>query len=40
MAAAPGAVVGQQSWVQCDACEKWRRIPHALAESLADDEPW
>lgn len=26
--------------VQCDACEKWRRVPADLAESLADDEPW
>jgi histone-lysine N-methyltransferase SETD2 len=36
---APGPVE-QQTWVQCDACEKWRRIPTDLAQNLNDDEPW
>lgn len=30
----------KQTWVQCDNCEKWRRVPAELAEGLADDEPW
>ena len=29
-----------QSWVQCDACEKWRRVPADYATSLSDDEAW
>lgn len=28
------------SWVACDACNKWRRIPKAVAESLQDDAGW
>lgn len=28
------------SQVQCDACEKWRRVPADLAQNLSDDEPW
>jgi hypothetical protein len=32
--------LGTQQWVQCDKCEKWRRVAAALAEGLADDEPW
>lgn len=28
------------SWVQCDRCNKWRRIPTEAAQRLADDAPW
>lgn len=28
------------SWVACDSCNKWRRIPKAVAESLQDDAGW
>ena len=28
------------SWVACDECNKWRRIPKAVAESLQDDAGW
>lgn len=30
----------KDSWVQCDRCEKWRRIPAAVAESLEEETPW
>lgn len=30
----------KDSWVQCDTCNKWRRIPVALAEALGDDDKW
>ncbi|KAK9817923.1 hypothetical protein WJX72_004317 [[Myrmecia] bisecta] len=28
------------SWVACDSCGKWRRLPKALVELLEDDAPW
>lgn len=28
------------SWIECDACSKWRRIPAAMADALDDDAPW
>jgi hypothetical protein len=28
------------SWVNCDACSKWRRLPEALAQALSDATPW
>lgn len=28
------------SWVACDRCSKWRRVPASLAETLSDDAPW
>lgn len=31
---------GKESWVQCDSCNKWRRIPTTLAEQLSDSVPW
>lgn len=38
----PAVEEGQdlESWVQCDRCTKWRRIPAAVAEALEDDSPW
>lgn len=30
----------EQAWVQCDRCDKWRRIPASCAEKLSDDTPW
>eukprot|EP00976_Prorocentrum_cordatum_P002829 54765-Prorocentrum_minimum.AAC.2 len=28
---------GSNAWVQCDKCEKWRRISRAASEALGDD---
>ncbi|KAG1676074.1 hypothetical protein FOA52_014939 [Chlamydomonas sp. UWO 241] len=28
------------SWICCDACSKWRRIPAAMADTLDDDAQW
>lgn len=38
----PGASIKKSidSWVQCDRCDKWRRIPQAVAEGLDEDAPW
>jgi hypothetical protein len=30
----------KDTWVQCDACKKWRRILNSIAESLSDESPW
>jgi len=30
----------KESWVQCDSCNKWRRIPAVLADKLDDNVPW
>ena len=30
----------KDSWVQCDSCNKWRRIPAVLADKLEDDAQW
>lgn len=30
----------KESWVQCDSCNKWRRIPAVLADELDDNVPW
>ncbi|MEW5296794.1 MAG: hypothetical protein WDW36_000048 [Sanguina aurantia] len=29
-----------QSWVQCDKCNTWRRIPRVIAKQLGDEVPW
>eukprot|EP00887_Chlorella_sp_A99_P003835 scaffold11.g3835.t1 len=29
-----------QTWVACDRCEKWRRVPKELADGLAEDAKW
>lgn len=29
-----------ENWVQCDRCNKWRRIPALLANSLEDNAAW
>lgn len=31
---------GQQSWVLCDRCTKWRRIPSAFARKIGEDTQW
>lgn len=28
------------NWVQCDSCNKWRRIPVSAAALLDDKDPW
>ena len=28
------------TWVQCDKCALWRRIPVAIAETLDESTPW
>jgi hypothetical protein len=30
----------RDTWVQCDACKKWRRILESVAEQLSDEVPW
>lgn len=32
--------MGGESWVCCDTCEKWRRIPAELASSLKEEDSW
>ena len=27
-------------WIACDACEKWRRVPAALAREIGEDQKW
>ena len=29
-----------QTWVQCDRCSKWRRLPQILADSLDEEASW
>jgi histone demethylase JARID1 len=38
-AAAPVTTVAEE-WIACDACEKWRRVPAALARALGEDQKW
>ena len=28
------------NWIQCDRCNKWRRVPKSVAESILDDAEW
>jgi hypothetical protein len=28
------------SWIQCDACEKWRIVPQTYMDTLGDDDSW
>ena len=30
----------EQTWVQCDRCTKWRRMPQVLADSLDEEAHW
>ena len=30
----------KDSWVQCDSCNKWRRIPAIVADQLDENVPW
>lgn len=30
----------KETWVQCDSCQKWRRVPVEMAEALSDDDKW
>ena len=34
------AAAPKDSWVQCDSCNKWRRIPAAVADQLDENVPW
>ena len=38
-AAAPVTTVAEE-WIACDACEKWRRVPAALAREIGEDQKW
>lgn len=28
------------TWVQCDSCEVWRRVPNYVSERLGDNDQW
>lgn len=28
------------TWVQCDSCEVWRRVPDYVSERLGDNDQW
>ena len=28
------------TWVQCEDCEKWRKISNEVADQLGEEEPW
>lgn len=28
------------SWIQCDACQKWRIVPQSYMDTLGDDDAW
>ena len=30
----------KQTWVQCDECSKWRRVPEKSIANLGDDDKW
>lgn len=30
----------EDHWVQCDRCNKWRRVPKRVADTLEDDATW
>ena len=30
----------QSTWVQCDACQRWRRVSCELAEGFSQQDPW
>lgn len=30
----------EDHWVQCDRCNKWRRVPKDVADGLVDDAEW
>ncbi|CAG9465087.1 unnamed protein product [Pedinophyceae sp. YPF-701] len=34
------AQVGKETWVQCDRCDKWRRVQQALLAGFKDDDSW
>eukprot|EP00955_Chlamydomonas_euryale_P071969 361251-Chlamydomonas_euryale.AAC.7 len=36
----PGSDGMKDTWVQCDSCNKWRRIPVLVAEQLDDNAQW
>ena len=33
-------VQATQAWAQCVWCEKWRRVPAALAREIGEDQKW
>lgn len=36
----PKTAMDRESWVQCDSCSKWRRVPKVLADALDEETPW
>jgi CW-type Zinc Finger len=32
--------MAEDTWVCCDGCGKWRRIPQTLADGLDENAPW
>ena len=36
----PSKTQQKVTWVQCDDCSKWRRVPQAVADSLDDNSSW
>lgn len=35
--AAEGAA---QHWIQCDRCNKWRRVAKSVVDGIGDDDAW
>ncbi len=33
-------VLEKVSWVQCDRCDKWRKLSGVTADALEEDVPW
>ena len=33
-------IIVKQTWVQCDNCAKWRRVPEKSIANLGDDDKW
>ena len=33
-------VIVKQTWIQCDDCSKWRRVPEKSIANLGDDDKW
>ncbi|GBF93173.1 histone-lysine N-methyltransferase [Raphidocelis subcapitata] len=35
-----GGDADAQHWIQCDHCNKWRRVPKAMVDAIGDDDEW